>query len=307
MEHAEQKKGIVLALLAYSMWGFAPLYFKHLQQVPASEILLHRIIWSFVFMLLLLGCFTGFQRVRSVLRQPKQLAILAVTSVLIAGNWLLFIWAVNNDHMLDASLGYYINPLLNVMLGMIFLGERLRKLQWLAVGLAATGVLIQLISFGSVPVVSIGLATSFGLYALLRKKVNVDAQSGLVLETALLMPLALGYLLLVPQDAGANMLTNSWDMNLLLMAAGIVTSVPLLCFAGAAVRIPLTVLGFFQYIGPSIMFVLAVTLYGEPFDLEKSITFGFIWLALLAFTADMIYRRRESHPKKSPNTAKPSL
>ncbi len=292
MENTEHRKGVALALCAYSLWGFAPLYFKLLQQVSATEILLHRIIWSFVFMMLLMTFVGNFKKVRDVLKNPKQIGILCITSVLIAGNWLLFIWAVNNDHMLDASLGYYINPLINVMLGMVFLGERLRKLQWLAVTLAAIGVAIQLISFGSVPVVSIGLAVSFGLYALLRKKVNIDAQSGLLLETALLVPLAIGYIILMPQDASANMLTNSWDMNLLLIAAGIVTSIPLLCFAGAAIRIPLTVLGFFQYIGPSIMFILAVVLYGEPFDMEKSITFGFIWLALIAFTMDMVYKRK---------------
>ncbi|MGI2259641.1 EamA family transporter RarD [Shewanella sp. GXUN23E] len=292
MENTEYRKGVILALCAYSMWGFAPLYFKLLDQVSATEILLHRIIWSFVFMMILMLFVGNFSKVREILKRPKQLGILCITSVLIAGNWLLFIWAVNNDHMLDASLGYYINPLFNVMLGMVFLGERLRKLQWVAVSLAAIGVLIQIVSFGSVPVVSIGLATSFGLYALLRKKVNIDAQSGLLLETALLVPLALAYMLWMPQEAGANMLTNSMDMNLLLMAAGIVTSVPLLCFAGAAIRIPLTILGFFQYIGPSIMFLLAITLFGEPFDMEKSITFGFIWLALIAFTTDMVYKRR---------------
>ncbi|MCF1426934.1 MAG: EamA family transporter RarD [Shewanella sp.] len=292
MENTEHRKGVILALCAYSMWGFAPLYFKLLDQVSATEILLHRIIWSFVFMLMLMLFAGNFKKVREVLKRPNQLGILCVTSVLIAGNWLLFIWAVNNDHMLDASLGYYINPLFNVMLGMLFLGERLRKLQWVAVSLAAMGVLTQIISFGSVPIVSIGLATSFGLYALLRKKVNIDAQSGLLLETALLVPLAIGYIIWMPQDASANMLTNSCDMNLLLMAAGIVTSVPLLCFASAAIRIPLTILGFFQYIGPSIMFLLAILLFGEPFNMEKSVTFGFIWLALIAFTADMVYKGR---------------
>ncbi|MBV7315732.1 EamA family transporter RarD [Shewanella sp. NIFS-20-20] len=293
MNEQENRKGILLAIAAYSMWGFAPLYFKLLSQVSAAEILLHRIIWSFIFMMLLLMVTGGAANIRQVLKRPKQLAILTVTSTLIAGNWLLFIWAVNNNHMLDASLGYYINPLFNVMLGMVFLSERLRPLQWLAVGLAALGVLIQVISFGSIPIVSIGLAVSFGLYALLRKKVNIDAKSGLLLETAILMPVALAYLAWMPSDAGANMLTNDWDLNLLLMAAGIITSLPLLCFAGAAVRIPLSVLGFFQYIGPSIMFTLAVVYFDEPFSLEKSVTFGFIWCALVIFTVDMANNRRQ--------------
>ncbi|QSX41146.1 EamA family transporter RarD [Shewanella cyperi] len=287
---SEHRKGIFLAIGAYTMWGFAPLYFKLIAAVPATEILLHRIIWSFFFTALLMVFIGGFERLHQLLRQPKRLAVLLLTSTLIAGNWLLFIWAVNNDHMLDASLGYYINPLFNVLLGMLFLGERLRRLQWLAVGLATIGVMIQVISFGSVPVISLALAGSFGLYGLLRKKANVDAKTGLLVETAILMPVALIYLMLT--TSSASMLTNTWTLNLLLMAAGVVTTAPLLCFAGAAVRIPLSMLGFFQYIGPSIMFILAVSLFNEPFDIEKGVTFGFIWSALAIFTLDMFRRRR---------------
>lgn len=283
----EYRKGILLAIGAYTMWGFAPLYFKLLEQISATDILLHRVIWSFVFTALLMVFIGGFGKLRQLLKAPKQLLVLLVTSVLIAGNWLLFIWAVNNDHMLDASLGYYINPLLNVLLGMVFLGERLRPLQWFAVFLATVGVTVQVISFGSIPVVSLALAGSFGIYGLLRKKVKVDAKTGLLVETAILMPVALGYLVLTLGSAEHSMLSNDWQLNLLLVAAGIVTTAPLLCFAGAAVRIPLSMLGFFQYIGPSIMFILAVSLYGEPFGVEKSITFGFIWTALAVFTLDI--------------------
>lgn len=279
MADIEYRKGVALAICAYCLWGFAPLYFKLLNHVSATEILLHRVIWSFVFMLILMQFIGGFAKLRALFRQPKQLGVLALTSVLIAGNWLLFIWAINNDHMLDASLGYFINPLINVLLGMVFLQERLRKLQWAAVSLACAGVLIQLISFGSIPVVSLGLAASFGVYGLLRKKVNIDAKTGLLVETAILVPVALLYLAMNLDDT--SILENSWQMNLLLMAAGIVTSIPLLCFAGAATRIPLSMLGFFQYIGPSIMFIMAVSLFNEPFDLEKGITFAFIWSALV--------------------------
>lgn len=292
MADTEYRKGIALALCAYCLWGFAPLYFKLLNQVSATEILLHRVIWSFVFMVILMQFIGGFAKLRQLFKQPKQLAVLTVTSILIAGNWLLFIWAVNNDHMLDASLGYFINPLLNVLLGMLFLGERLRKLQWFAVSLACAGVIIQLISFGSIPLVSLALAASFGFYGLLRKKVNVDAKTGLLVETAILLPVAIIYLFATLDSATANMLTNNINMNLLLMAAGVVTSVPLLCFAGAATRIPLSMLGFFQYLGPSIMFILAISLFKEPFDLEKGITFAFIWSALLIFTLDMGLRAR---------------
>ncbi|WP_394202327.1 EamA family transporter RarD [Shewanella waksmanii] len=295
MADLEYRKGIALALCAYFLWGIAPIYFKLLHHVSAAEILAHRVVWSFVFMIVLMQFIGGFSKLRALFKQPKQLGVLTVTSILIAGNWLLFIWAVNNDHMLDASLGYFINPLFNVLLGMLFLGERLRKLQWFAVSLAGIGVVIQLISFGSIPLVSLALAGSFGFYGLLRKKVNVDAKTGLLVETALLLPIAAIYLIMTLDSASASMLTNSLNMNLMLIAAGVVTSVPLLCFAGAATRIPLSMLGFFQYIGPSIMFILAVSLYQEPFDLEKGITFGFIWCALVIFSIDMLYKRKKAN------------
>jgi len=292
MLSSEHNKGIALALCAYTIWGFAPLYFKLLDHVSATEILLHRVLWSFVFVIFLTAVLGGFSRLRQLLKQPKKLAILTLTSVLIAGNWLLFIWAINNDHMLDASLGYFINPLVNVMLAMAFLGERLRKLQWVAVALATTGVLVQLISFGSIPLVSLGLAVSFGLYALLRKMVNVDAKTGLLVETAILFPMALIYLFTNVGGSLTHMLDNDLSQNLLLIAAGVVTTIPLLCFSAAAVRIPLTMLGFFQYLGPSIMFIMAITVFNEPFDLKNCITFGFIWAALGLFIIDMFYKRK---------------
>ncbi|NCO73148.1 MULTISPECIES: EamA family transporter RarD [Shewanella] len=292
MPDLEYRKGVLLAVCAYTIWGVAPLYFKLLHHVPATEILMHRVIWSFIFMIIMMHFIGGFGRLRLILKQPKQLLVLFVTSVLIAANWLIFIWAVNNDHMLDASLGYFINPLFNVLLGMVFLGERLRKLQWVAVSLASIGVLVQLISFGSIPLLSLALAASFGFYGLLRKKVNIDAKSGLLVETAILLPIALGYLFITLDSSTTSMLANTLDLNLLLVAAGIITTIPLLCFAGAAVRIPFSILGFFQYIGPSIMFILAVKLFNEPFDIEKGITFGFIWGALIIFIGDMLLQRQ---------------
>ncbi|WP_434930695.1 EamA family transporter RarD [Shewanella sp. HL-SH5] len=299
MPDLEYRKGVILAVCAYVMWGIAPLYFKLLIQVSPLEILMHRVIWSFVFMILLMQFIGGFGRLRLVLKQPKQVAVLVFTSILIAANWLIFIWAINNDRMLDASLGYFINPLFNVFLAMLFLGERLRKLQWVAVSLAFIGVLLQLISFGSIPLISLALAASFGFYGLLRKKVNIDAKTGLLVETALLLPIALGYLLVTLDSSATSMLVNNLSLNLTLIAAGIVTTIPLLCFAGAAVRIPFSILGFFQYIGPSIMFILAIKLFNEPFDMEKGLTFGFIWLALVVFVGDMLAQRQ-----KRINTAK---
>ncbi|MCL1077025.1 EamA family transporter RarD [Parashewanella spongiae] len=298
MPDTEHRKGVALALCAYFLWGIAPLYFKLIDTVAATEILLHRVIWSFLFMLILMYFIGGFSNFKRLFNHPKQLAVLCVTSVLIAGNWLLFIWAVNNDHMLDASLGYFINPLLNVLIGLIVWGERLQRLQWIAVGLALTGVLVQLISFGSIPLVSLALAGSFSIYGLLRKKVNVDAKTGLLVETAILLPIALiyiGYQLLYGDMA---FFSHPLTLNMQLMLAGVVTSIPLLCFAGAAIRIPFSVLGFFQYIGPSLMFIIGTMIYQEPFNLEKGITFGFIWAALLAFTSNMYLNYRKTSKRR---------
>jgi chloramphenicol-sensitive protein RarD len=287
-ETSTARQGILFAVGAYTMWGIAPIYFKAVSNVSAFEILSHRVIWSFFFLALLLHLGKNWHNVAKVFQSKTKLTYLVFSSALIGVNWLIFIWAVNSNHMLEASLGYYINPIINVILGMIFLGERLRKLQWLAVVFAICGVVVQLLAFGSVPIVAIALAVSFGLYGLLRKKVNLDAQSGLFIETLILLPVALVYLIFVAQSATANLLLNDLQLNALLIAAGIVTTLPLLCFTGAATRLKLSTLGFFQYIGPSLMFILAVSVYGEAFSTDKAITFAFIWLALLIFSFDGI-------------------
>lgn len=280
------KQGVLLAIMAYMMWGIAPIYFKALGEVSPFEILCHRIIWSFVFLAALLYFTKGWQLIKTTLKSRTKVLYLLVTSVTIGVNWLVFIWAISIDHMLDASLGYYINPLFNVLLGMIFLNEQLRKMQWFAVALASIGVLVQLIVFGSVPIIAIVLAISFGIYGLLRKKVNLDAFTGLFIETLVLLPVALVYLFIFADTATSNMSSNSSLLNTLLISAGIVTTLPLLCFAGAAVRLRLATLGFIQYIGPSLMFLLAVFVYGEAFTSDKIITFAFIWAALILFTWD---------------------
>ncbi|NLS14782.1 EamA family transporter RarD [Vibrio sp. SM6] len=294
-EEVRTRQGVLLAIAAYTMWGIAPIYFKTLENISAFEILSHRVIWSFVLLALLLQAGRHWSHVISVLKQPKRVGYLLVTSTVIGANWLLFIWAITNDHMLDASLGYYINPLINVLFGMMFLSERLRAMQWWAVLLAFCGVMVQLIVFGSVPVVAIALAFSFGLYGLLRKKVAIDAQTGLFIETLLMLPAALIYLNLFASSASASLTNNPWSLNLLLVTAGIVTTLPLLCFTGAATRLKLSTLGFFQYIGPSLMFLLAVLLYGEPFTSDKAITFAFIWGALALFSFDALNQRRKRH------------
>ncbi|MFB9214074.1 EamA family transporter RarD [Vibrio sinaloensis] len=298
-EQQRARQGILLAVGAYTMWGIAPIYFKTISEVSPLEILSHRVVWSFVLLAFLLHLGRRWRGVRDVIKSKKKMGFLLSTSILVGANWLIFIWAVNANHMLDASLGYYINPLINVVLGMLFLGERLRKLQWFAVALAACGVLVQLIAFGSVPVVAIALALSFGFYGLLRKKVSLEAQTGLFIETLIMLPAAAVYLLWIADSSTSNLMVNPMTLNLLLIAAGIVTTLPLLCFTGAATRLKLSTLGFFQYIGPSLMFLLAVLVYGEAFTSDKAITFAFIWGALLVFSFDGLKTNRQSRKAAS--------
>ena len=288
MDTQQTRQGIGYALGAYFIWGIAPAYFKLVKEVPPTEIMTHRVIWSALFMLVLITLSRSWQQVRTVLAQPKKVLLLAVTAVTIGGNWLLFIWAVNNQHMLEASLGYFINPLINVVFGMLFLRERFRRLQWLAVLLATIGVLVQLWQFGSLPIIGLGLALSFAVYGLLRKKIQVDAQSGMLIETAWLFPLAAIYLFGFADSATSNLSVNPMSLNFKLIAAGIVTTIPLMLFAAACARLRLSTVGFFQYIGPTLMFLLAVLFYGESLTPDKMVTFGFIWLALAVFIVDAI-------------------
>ncbi|WP_061011019.1 EamA family transporter RarD [Vibrio sp. CUB2] len=293
-EQQRSRQGVLLAIGAYTMWGIAPIYFKSIAEVSPLEILSHRVIWSFFLLAALLHFGRHWRSVRDIIKNKTKMMFLVSTAILVGANWLIFIWAVNSNHMLDASLGYYINPLINVLLGMVFLGERLRKLQWFAVVLAACGVLVQLFVFGSVPVVAIALAMSFGCYGLLRKKVSVGAQTGLFIETLVMLPAAAIYLLFIASSPTSNMLDNPMQLNTLLIAAGVITTLPLLCFTGAATRLKLSTLGFFQYIGPSLMFLLAVLIYGEPFTSDKAITFAFIWGALVVFSFDGLRNNRKS-------------
>ncbi|MEZ9765664.1 EamA family transporter RarD [Vibrio splendidus] len=297
-EQQRTRQGVLLAVGAYTMWGIAPIYFKSLSDVSPLEILSHRVVWSFFLLAFLLHIGHNWRKVRDTLTSKPKMLYLVATSILVGANWLIFIWAVNSNHMLDASLGYYINPLINVLLGMLFLGERLRKLQWFAVALAAIGVLIQLIAFGSVPIVAIALAFSFGFYGLLRKKVSLEAQTGLFIETLVMLPLAATYLLFIADSPTSDFSMNPMQLNLLLVAAGVITTIPLLCFTGAATRLKLSTLGFFQYIGPSLMFLLAVLIYGEAFTSDKAITFAFIWGALVIFSFDGLRNNRKNKRAK---------
>ncbi|HEX8593220.1 MAG TPA: EamA family transporter RarD [Pseudomonas sp.] len=286
MQAANPRRGYILGLSAYTIWGLFPLYFKAIAAVPAVEIIVNRVLWSALSgsLLLLVWKHPGWWR--ELRDNPRRLAVLAVSGALIAGNWLVYVWAVNNGRMVEASLGYYINPLVNVLLGMVLLGERLRRLQWVAVILAATGVAQQVWQFGSLPWVSLVLALTFGCYGLIRKKAPVAALPGLVVETWLLVPLAAGWLLLNPMAHSAQAEFWTTSQAIWLAAAGPVTLVPLVCFNAAARHLPYTTLGFLQYIAPTLVLALAVLVYGEQLTIGTLITFAFIWTGLAIYSVD---------------------
>jgi len=261
--------------------------------VPALEIVMHRIVWSVVVLCLLLVARRKFSQVLIAIRNPKIITTLSISGLLLAVNWLIFIWAVNNDRMLDASLGYFINPLFNVLLARLFLQESLTRLQLLAVFVALSGVAFLIFSYGQLPWIALVLATSFSIYGLLRKKVTVDSMPGLLIESCIMLPFALLYWFITDTSSG-NMLVNSVDLNVTLLLAGVVTTAPLLCFTAAARRIRYTTLGFFQYIGPSLMFLLAVLHYQEPLDGTRVITFVLVWSGLLIYVYDSLRVYRKS-------------
>jgi chloramphenicol-sensitive protein RarD len=284
------RRGVVLALAAYGTWGFAPAYFKLLEHTTPIEVVAHRVVWSAALLALLLYLRGQWRTLLTLTR--RQLGWLAASGALISLNWLLFMWAIFAERMLEASLGYFINPLVNVLLGVAYFRERLRPAQQAAIALAAIGVGNEILAVGVVPWVGLALAFSFGVYGLVRKRLAVDSAVGLTVETAWVLPLACGYLVVVTM-AGDGALARGLPAEVGLVAlAGPVTVVPLVCFAAAAVRLPLSVLGFFQYLAPSIMMLLAVFAYGEPLRPTQLISFGCIWLALLTFSTEALYHQR---------------
>ncbi|MGH8807075.1 MAG: EamA family transporter RarD [Noviherbaspirillum sp.] len=282
--------GMLYAAAAYAMWGVFPLYFKSLQEIPPLEILLHRMAWSLVFVLVVLAARRQWAWLRDALRQPKVLAGFAASALLLSANWFIYIWAVNNGNVVESSLGYFINPLVNVLLGSLVLRERLRVVQWAAVALAACGVAWLTWRGGSLPWIALALAASFGLYGLMRKIAPLGALEGLTLETLLLFPLAFGYLAVLALHGQNSFITASASTQWLLAAAGPITAIPLLLFAAGARRIPLSVLGLLQYIGPTLQLLLGVWLYHEPFDTMRMIGFMLIWSALAVFSLEGLWQ-----------------
>ncbi|MBU2415215.1 EamA family transporter RarD [Marinomonas polaris] len=287
------KSGILYALTAFTLWAIAPIYFKEMSFIPAQEILAHRIIWSCLIVLVLIILLRYTSALKTVLRSPKTLSAMLISTVLIGFNWGIFIWAIQNNKILSASLGYYINPLISILLGVIFFKDKLDRVRKAAVVLCFCAVAFEVIQFGSLPWIALALAITFGFYGLVRKKVAVDSFTGMAIETAILLPFALAYLIL-SDSPSTNMFDNSSTVNWLLLASGPITMVPLMCFAAAANRVSLVTLGFFQYIGPTGMFILAVFLYDEPLSPEKLTTFVLIWSALAMLIVDSIRRLRKT-------------
>ncbi|HRO87200.1 MAG TPA: EamA family transporter RarD [Gammaproteobacteria bacterium] len=288
---AERRVGSLYAIAAFGFWGLTPVYYKLMPHVPPVEVLAHRVVWSVVFGALFVSLVSAWPAVRSALANPRTLRALALTAALVSTNWLIYIYAVVSDQVMATSLGYYINPLVNVLLGMLFLGERLGRGRTLAVALAALGTASLAFELGGLPWISLTLAFSFGFYGLIRKRLGLPAMAALFVETLLVAPLALlalGWFGVQGESAfGSDLRTT-----VLLIFAGPVTLLPLLWFAEAARRLPLITVGFFQYLAPTLTFLLATLVYSEPFTLAWAVTFVLIWSGLAVFTIDSIRTRQ---------------
>jgi len=283
--------GFWAALAAYALWGIFPIYFRQLSAVPAFEIVLYRSLWSLVFVIGVLAWQRRWQPLRGALRSPRQIGVFAASALLLSGNWVTFVWAVNNHHVIEASLGYFINPLFSVLLGVLVLRERPRALQWAAIGVAAAGVLWLGWVAGRPPWIALVLAVTFGLYGLLRKTAPLGALDGLALETLLLAPFALGLAIWVNAESHtlAHASPSLWAW---LALSGPFTAIPLLLFARGARTLPLATLGLLQYVAPTLQFALGVWLFGEPLSSDRLAGFALIWLALGIYSAETLWRRR---------------
>ncbi len=294
-----EKKGVLAAVGSYFLWGLFPLYWKMIEHVSSEEILASRVIWSFVLTLIFV----------IILKQGKMLLVdfkglwhnqkafwsLFFAAYLVSLNWFIYIWAVNHNHIVQTSLGYYMNPIISVLLGIIFLKEKLSKSQIVAFSLAAVGVIILMVSYGQIPWIAIGLALTFGIYGLLKKQIALDATRGLVIETMFVFPIALIYFLYLYFQGNMSFLHVDMKTNLLLIGTGIVTAIPLILFAIGAQNIPLYLIGFIQYISPTMTLILGVVVYHESFGGIELVSFSFIWLALVIFSISTIAELKKSH------------
>lgn len=291
-EHDAKQLGVLLGLVAYSLWGSFPVFFKALEGAAPLEIVCHRIAWSAAFLLILLTSRRQLGQIQHVFRNGRDILTLSVSTLLIACNWLVFIYAVQIGEVLQSSLGYFITPLISVLLGVLFLRERLNRWQGLSVTLALAGVLILTFHHNHFPWIALILASSFGLYGLLRKTARVEAMTGLTVETLLLTPIALCYLIYLGHGGQGTFLVGDLRLSVLLPLSGVVTAIPLLLFVAAARRLQLSTIGFLQYITPTLHFILAVWLYNEGFSQGHLISFLFIWAGLAIYSCDALWKNR---------------
>ena len=291
------RAGFLYAIAAYGLWGIIPVYFKWLQAVPSIDIVAHRIIWSLIVLVLLVTVVRAWDQIRAAVRSRKTLGLLFVTAVLIGVNWLLYVHAINSGHILAGSLGYYLNPLANILLGRFILKERLTKLQWAAVGIAGSGIAVLAAGALGTLWISLTLCFSFATYGLLRKIIHVEALAGLTIETALLLPIALGWLLLGGAE-GRPMLGGPAGETMLLIGAGLVSTIPLLSFTAAARRLAYSSMGMLQFLAPTLQFLLAVAVYDEPFTTAHGIAFACIWIALILYVSAIVRDLRSAKQRE---------
>ncbi len=292
----DAKKGLLSGIAAFTLWGLFPMYWHLLEAIPAEEIITHRIVWSVVFLFPLVTYYKCWGEVKEALSHPSTFFRSLLSGMLVAGNWYLYVWAVNSGHVLETSLGYYINPLMNVLTGAIFFRERLNKTQMFAIGLATFGVLAMVIAYGQVPWIGLGLATLFAAYGLLRKAVKVNALPGLFVETLMVMPFAASWLIWQASHGLGALGHVPTSTTALVLCAGAVTSIPLLCFGYAARNLRLTSVGLLQYITPTLAFIQGIFFFHETVSTGRMLTFGCIWLALIVYTVDSWRHVRHVEP-----------
>lgn len=304
-DHTAQRQaraGFLYGLAAYGLWGIMPVYFKWLKSVPSIDIVAHRIVWSLLVLVLLVTFARAWDQIRAAISSRKAMAMLFVTALLIGTNWTLYVYAINSGHILAGSLGYYLNPLANILLGRFILKERLTKVQWAAVAIAAAGIAVLAAGALGTLWISLTLCFSFATYGLLRKIIHVESLAGLTVETGLLFPIALVWLLLGGAE-GRPMFGAGGQETMLLISAGVVSTVPLLCFTAAARRLAYSTVGMLQFIAPTLQFLLAVAVYGEAFTTAHAIAFGCIWTALILYVSAMIHDRRLKSQRECPELA----
>src|SRR6478752_730615 len=290
----ESRRGFLLGVAAYGIWGLFPLYWPLLEPAGAVEILAHRIVWSCVTMGLLVLALRRTAVVRSIAADRRTRSILTLAACLITVNWAVYIWGVNNGHVVETSLGYFVNPLVTVLMGVFILGERLRRWQWAALGVAAFAVVVLTVDYGRPPWIALTLALTFGSYGLCKKQANAPAIESITFETTMIAPVALAYLGWLTWRGESDFAGHGAGHVLLLMSAGIVTAVPLVCFGGAAIRVPLVTLGLLQYLTPTLQFALGVLYFHEDMPTGRWIGFGLVWVALAIFTVESLRHRRTS-------------